>query len=137
MHEALQAGCKAWKWADRSHMGIYLGLSPQHVHSVGLILSLKTGLVSPQFHLLFDDMIGKGEATLLPDSLWQEKTYFKAMTRRHTYEEGAIPHSNSKAVAQPTQGSPMGQPQTMLEQMHSNWEEINQEEVTKKSKTNR
>ena len=43
------------KWESRSHTGIYLGHSPCHAGSVALVLNLKTGLVSPQYHLIFDD----------------------------------------------------------------------------------
>ena len=43
------------KWEPRSHTGIYLGHSPCHAGSVALVLNLRTGLVSPQSHLIFDD----------------------------------------------------------------------------------
>ena len=43
------------KWEPRSHTGIYLGRSPSHASSVALVLNLKTGLVSPQYHVVFDD----------------------------------------------------------------------------------
>ena len=33
---------------------IYLGMSPIHVRTVALVLSLYTGRVSPQFHVEFD-----------------------------------------------------------------------------------
>ena len=33
------------KWEPRSRLGIYVGHSPAHVGSVGLVLNLKTGLV--------------------------------------------------------------------------------------------
>jgi hypothetical protein len=36
-------------------MGVYLGSSPNHASSVPLVLSTTTGLVSPQFHVVFDD----------------------------------------------------------------------------------
>lgn len=42
------------KWKARSRMGIYLGHSKQHAKSVALVLSLETGLVSPQFHVKMD-----------------------------------------------------------------------------------
>jgi len=42
------------KWSDRSRVGIYLGQSPRHTRNVALVLNLTTGLVSPQFHVLFD-----------------------------------------------------------------------------------
>ena len=43
------------KWEPRSHTGIYLGQSPCHAGSVALVLNLRTGLISPQFHVIFDD----------------------------------------------------------------------------------
>ena len=43
------------KWEPRSHVGIYLGRSPVHAGNVSLVLNLGTGLVSPQYHLVFDD----------------------------------------------------------------------------------
>ena len=43
------------KWNPKSHTGIYLGHSPCHAGSVALVLNLKTGLVSPQFHVVFDE----------------------------------------------------------------------------------
>jgi hypothetical protein len=42
------------KWRPRAKVGVYLGQSPQHARSVALVLSLETGLVSPQFHVSFD-----------------------------------------------------------------------------------
>ena len=46
---------KAKKWEVRSVLGIYLGPSPHHAGSVSLVLSLTTGLASPQFHVGHDD----------------------------------------------------------------------------------
>ena len=43
------------KWDPKCHTGIYLGHSPCHAGSVSLILNLSTGLISPQFHVIFDD----------------------------------------------------------------------------------
>ena len=42
-------------WDPRSRLGIYLGHLPLHAGSVVLVLNPKTGLVSPQFHVVFDD----------------------------------------------------------------------------------
>ena len=52
----IQAGKKGRKWQDCSRIGVYISASPQHAQSVALILSLSTGLVSPQFHVSFDDL---------------------------------------------------------------------------------
>ena len=61
------------KWSERSRVGAYLGHSSNHAQSVALVLNLKTGHVSPQFHVVFDDSF----QTVLQDhfsaSLWQEK----------------------------------------------------------------
>jgi hypothetical protein len=55
LDNTLQGGKKIPKWAKRARLGVYLGPSPAHAQSVALILNLRTGLVSPQFHLQFDD----------------------------------------------------------------------------------
>ena len=43
------------KWNPRSNAGVYLGHSPDHASNVAMVLSLTTGLVSPQYHVIFDD----------------------------------------------------------------------------------
>ena len=43
------------KWEPRARMGIYVGCSPSHASNVALILNPRTGHVSPQFHVVFDD----------------------------------------------------------------------------------
>ena len=48
-------GPGAPKWEPRARLGIYVGHSPLHAGSVALVLNPKTGLVSPQFHVVFDD----------------------------------------------------------------------------------
>ena len=46
---------KPLKWKQRSRLGVYLGPSPNHARSVALVLNPRTGHVSPQFHVKFDD----------------------------------------------------------------------------------
>jgi len=48
-------GPGAPKWEPRSRLGIYVGLSPSHAGSVVLVMNPKTGLVLPQFHVVFND----------------------------------------------------------------------------------
>ena len=43
------------KWEPRSRLGIYVGHSPSHAGSVALVLNPKPGLVSPQYHVIYDD----------------------------------------------------------------------------------
>ena len=52
----LQDGKKLPKWTKRSRLGIYLGNSPQHSTTVGLIGNLDTGAVSPQYHVVYDKL---------------------------------------------------------------------------------
>lgn len=75
LENELQSGGPFHKWRHRSKMGVYVGRSPQHDRNVALVLSLETGLVSPQFHVTFDpsfqtvkDFKGK--------SKWQNKAGF-------------------------------------------------------------
>jgi hypothetical protein len=43
------------KWGLQSRIGVYLGHSPFHAGSVVLVFNPRTGRVSPQYHLIFDD----------------------------------------------------------------------------------
>ena len=43
------------KWQPRSRCGQYLGISPSHSTTIGRILNSRTGFVSPQYHVVYDD----------------------------------------------------------------------------------
>ena len=51
----LQDGHKIPKWNPRSRVGMFVGFSNQHSSLVPLVLNLKTGKISPQYHIIFDD----------------------------------------------------------------------------------
>ena len=52
----LQSGISAVpKWEPRARLGIYIGHSPSHAGSVALVLNPRTGHVSPQYHVVFDE----------------------------------------------------------------------------------
>lgn len=51
----LQDGQKIPKWHPRSRVGQYMGLSPLHASTVGVVRNLKTGRLSPQYHVVYDD----------------------------------------------------------------------------------
>ena len=79
LDDSLQAQRNLDKWADRTRVGIYLGQSPQHARTVALVLSIETGLTSPQFHIKVDSTfqtMRKSFGEQLPKSLWQEKCQF-------------------------------------------------------------
>ena len=52
---SLQDGHKIPKWQPRSCSAQYLGVSPLHASTVGIVKILRTGRLSPQYHLVFDD----------------------------------------------------------------------------------
>jgi hypothetical protein len=75
----LQAGKGVPKWDDRARIGLFLGFSPRHGRKVALVLNLTTGHVSPQFHIVFDDLfdtLRPSSGNAFPKSLWQQKAGF-------------------------------------------------------------
>ena len=53
LNPRLQDGKKIPKWDPKTRVGKYLGKSTKYARSVGLICNLQTGLISPQFHVLY------------------------------------------------------------------------------------
>ncbi len=51
----LQNDQKLPKWNRLSRMGQFLGFSDEHSSLVSNVRNLRTGYISPQYHLLFDD----------------------------------------------------------------------------------
>ena len=49
-------GIKMPKWDPKSQRGVNMGFSNMHSTHVGLVLNLLTGSISPQYHVLFDEM---------------------------------------------------------------------------------
>jgi hypothetical protein len=90
LRKEIQDGKKARKWTDRTRIGINLGYSPRHAHSVSLILNMETGLVSPQYHCLYDDLFETTTGTQVRSiqrSLWQQKAGFKRLPNQEQEEE--------------------------------------------------
>jgi hypothetical protein len=52
----LQDGNKIPKWNPRSRRGMFVGISPAHSSTVGRIMNLRTGNVSPQYPVVYDDL---------------------------------------------------------------------------------
>jgi hypothetical protein len=74
LQNALAAGHSIPRWNPRARIGLNLGPSPTHARNIHLVLSLTTGLVSPQFHCRFDDFFetckhGASDASM--QSMWQ------------------------------------------------------------------
>jgi Reverse transcriptase (RNA-dependent DNA polymerase) len=70
---------KGPKWNSRARMAIYIGNSENHASSVGLALSMQTGLVSPVFHAKYDDQFSTVRdpyGKYIPRAQWQLKCGF-------------------------------------------------------------
>jgi hypothetical protein len=79
-----------------------LGPSPRHASSVALILNLKTGLVSPQFHCQYDDLFESTtgtQARYMPRFLWQQKCGFSL---NHSSED----EGDTASQSEPTEVTP-------------------------------
>ena len=51
-----EPGVKIPKWDSRSQRGVNMGFSKMHSRQVGLVINLLTGSISPQYHVIFDDI---------------------------------------------------------------------------------
>jgi hypothetical protein len=83
---ALQDGRKIPKWNPRSRMGQYVGDSPMHASTVGLIRNLKTQNISPQYHVVYDSFFETVHGdSITDDTVWDELVIFNRF--RSNYDE--------------------------------------------------
>ena len=69
----LQSGGTIPKWSPRSRRAVYIGRSACHATNVALVLNCKTGNISPQFHVIFDDTFSTATIdSATPPSNWNE-----------------------------------------------------------------
>lgn len=52
----LQDGKKIPRWNQQSRLDQFMGFSDEHSSLVALVRHLTTGIVSPQYHVVFDDL---------------------------------------------------------------------------------
>ena len=52
----IQDGKKIPKWEPRARLAQFLGFSKEHSTLVALVLNVKTGGISPQFHVVYDEL---------------------------------------------------------------------------------
>jgi hypothetical protein len=53
----LQDGKKIPKWHPRSRRGYFLGFSSAHSSTVGKVLNINIGHISPQYHVVYDELL--------------------------------------------------------------------------------
>ena len=84
------AGGKIPKWQPRSRRGQYVGASPLHAENVALVRNLKTGYLSPQFHVVFDDWFETVHSgPELPPEKWEDMCTFQRW--EVVFDEGPAP----------------------------------------------
>ena len=109
LHSSLAANKYIPKWDASARLYVYFGPLPRHAQSVTLVLNLSTGLVSPQFHVIFDDFFemtrfNRTEA-LLP-SAWQHLSGFDFEARFTKSRQQKI---TKQQLVPPTQPVPANQ----------------------------
>jgi len=93
LDKSLQSGTGMLpKWNPRSNVGVYLGHSPDHASNVALVLNLTTGLVSPQYHVVFDDNFST--VGYIHNS--KEPTHWEDLCKHHTEDFHMIPTETAK-----------------------------------------
>ena len=60
----LQDGKKLPKWTKHSRQAMYLGSSPSLSTTVGRMLNLATGAITPQYHIVYDELFATVHGTL-------------------------------------------------------------------------
>jgi len=86
------------KWKERSRVGIYLGRSPHHAATVPLILNTQTGLVSPQFHVVYDDNFDTVARDKNYESLWQYKAQLQEKDKQDSDRTDVLATSTDKQL---------------------------------------
>ena len=87
LHPKLQDGKKIPKWQPRSRRGQFMGMSEDHACTIGLIRNLQSGYISPQFHVVYDELfqtIARSD-NAIDRNLWLELI---RTSREYYLEEG-------------------------------------------------
>ena len=101
LNSSLAAGKSIPKWHKRARLGVYLGRSPNHAQSVALVLNLATGLVSPQFHLKFDDLFETVKHQDTFPNNWKAATHFRKKSKSDG-KKGTRTDRTEAAAQEPT-----------------------------------
>ena len=81
-------------------MGIYLGQSPQHGQNVALVLDRQTGLVSPQFHVVYDHVFDTVKQDKF-DMMWEVRAGFVARSPKQTTRDESQHGGTKQALPLP------------------------------------
>ena len=105
LQNALASGNTLPRWSPRARLGLNLGPSPSHARNVNLVLSLTTGLVSPQYHCNFDDFFETtthGMSDAPSSGIWQQLAGLTRATQVPTIEQTLTSPARARSTTQPT-----------------------------------
>jgi hypothetical protein len=77
LNDNLASGKSIPKWHKRARLGVYLGRSPNHAQSIALVMNLATGLMSPHYHMKFDDLFETVKEQATYPNRWKVATHFR------------------------------------------------------------
>ena len=91
----LQDGKKLPKWKRKSRLGIYLGSSTEHSPTVARVLNPVTGYISPQFHVVFDELFSTVPSLLKEEhfdpATWETLLVNDGLSKTLDQTEGGTP----------------------------------------------
>jgi len=95
----LADGQKIPKWQPRSRRAMYVGRSPLHASSVGVVLNLQTGNLSPQFHVVYDDFFETVHSTEADEPTEWPNLVLTSTERAVTDEDDGDPRNRVPPLA--------------------------------------
>ena len=122
LDNTLQSGQGAPKWKQRSQLGVYLGPLSSHARLVALVLNPRTGHVSPQFHVKFDDFFDLvGDTPIGMDAPELEWKYLSGFTVKKGATTAGIKGALENMLAPrmgPARTSSLPSPPDMPDELH-------------------
>ena len=117
LQNALAGGNTLPRWSPRARLGLNLGPSPSHARNVNLVLSLTTGLDSPQYHCNFDDFfktVQQNVTEATSSGIWQQLAGLTRATQVPTVEHMATSRNTTiqpqQQLLSPTSATPINEP---------------------------
>jgi hypothetical protein len=101
LNSSLASGKSIPKWDNMCRLGINLVPSPRHARNMSLVLNLKTGLSSPQFHVKHDEFFETvASRTGAPDTIsnWQSLAGFWMIKGKKVTEDLSLTPVRDKHI---------------------------------------
>ena len=111
----LQDRKKILKWDLHSQRGQFLGISPDHSTTIGCILNFNMGFISPQYHVIYDDLF-----TMVPNAESGGIFHDTPLTQDHW--EQIVTSGHERIVALDDLNlHPHGDPRNHQPSLHDDW----------------